>query len=343
MKKSLPALFISFLALFLMIQEQGFAQSPDIKIGTGRTKRTINIGDSISIWWKVENANKFYCNELGLTDMPMEGVLWVSPTQNTSYVFIAERGGAQAKKRIAIDVVHPKLLSFTAPDRITDEGVYTIAWTAENADYVSIYGIDEKLPAEGKVEFRSTRDTTIRIAAWNKAGYNDKMSKKVKVNYVESIGCTSVVKIGEMALVEWKYKNAYKIAIDHVNDSLPPIGSMKIPMKTSYSYGVQIFRNDGTVDDGFFNIQVIEPKIVFFNGKTFVRPDEMVEFTWHAENADSVTLSVAPGVKHPPKGKFSFQTKKDTDVVLKAYLNGYTDERTLRVEIDRSPAYIEPE
>ncbi|HQL71199.1 MAG TPA: hypothetical protein PLA77_10230, partial [Bacteroidales bacterium] len=55
-----------------------FSQTIQLSIGTGFTNRTINAGDSISIWWNVEGAKKFYCNELGSAELPMEGSIFVS-------------------------------------------------------------------------------------------------------------------------------------------------------------------------------------------------------------------------------------------------------------------------
>ncbi|MBP7464312.1 MAG: hypothetical protein KA793_08240 [Bacteroidales bacterium] len=341
MRRPLPSHLILILIIFFgFCFESLHAQAPEITIGTGRTKRVLFIGDSISIWWSVQGAKRFSCAELGMNDLPMEGKIYVSPKQSTSYVFVAERGNSNSSKRISIDVVSPVLLTFNAPDRITDEGTYSISWQAENADFVTIAGVKEKLPIEGRIEFKSTRDTIIRIAACNKAGYADRQTKKVKVNYVESIACTEKVGIGKLVKVEWKYKNAYKIAIDNVSDSLPPIGSMNIPMIDSYSYGVRIYRNNGTVDESFFNVQVVQPKIVFFNGNTVVKPGEEVTLTWACENVDSVTLSLNKG-KTTAKGKFSFKPETSTEVVLKAWLNGFFESRTLQIDINDMPDFIE--
>ncbi|NLA23745.1 MAG: hypothetical protein GX879_02150, partial [Bacteroidales bacterium] len=115
--RKLLLVFLTILAFLLL--DFSSVLSQDIKIGTGRAKRVLFIGDSISIWWSVENATKFSCAELEEFDLPMEGKLFVSQKQSTNYVFVAERGKSSKSKRIAIEVVHPEIVNFNVPANIT--------------------------------------------------------------------------------------------------------------------------------------------------------------------------------------------------------------------------------
>ncbi|HOE04707.1 MAG TPA: OmpA family protein [Bacteroidales bacterium] len=309
-----------------------FSQTIQLSIGTGFTNRTINAGDSISIWWNVEGAKKFYCNELGSAELPMEGSIFVSPTQSTTYIFVAEKGKSQEKKRITIEVVQPKIISFNAPEKINDEGTYSINWSAENCSYVKINGVDAEFPPEGKFMLQSAKDTTISIIAYNNAGYSDRVSKRIRVSYVENLSYPAKVKIGSSALISWKYKNTDFVKIDGIADSLPAIGEIWVSMESSKTFKISAYRSNNSIDIETFSIEAYRSKIKFFNGNTRVFAGDEVVMTWEVEDADSVKISCSRETQKL-KGSFSIKPEADTEIVLYSYLNGVEDSRSLKIEI----------
>lgn len=318
--------------LIVAVPVRLFSQSPDITIGTGYTNRTINIGDSISIWWSVKNAKKFYCNELGGTTLPMEGSVYVSPKTSTNYLFIAEKGKQSQKKRISIDVVHPKILSFTIPARISDEATYSYNWAAENCAYVKIQGLDEEFEPEGKMILKSDHDTTIVITAFNKAGYSVSESRRVRVDYVEKLEYPKKVKIGSMAHIQWKYKNTEYVIIRGINDTFPAVGEAYVPVTGTQHYRIGAYRDNNSIDYTDFSIEAYRSKIKTFTGNTRIFSGEEVVLVWEVENADSVKLSLTGNENQNLKGKFSFKPETDTSVVLYSWLNGFEDSRELNIE-----------
>lgn len=323
---------LTLLTLALFVITLAYGQTPRITIGTGYANRNINAGDSISIWWNVEGAKKFYCTELGTNELPMEGSLFVSPKITTTYLFIAEKGKAQEKKRITIEVMLPKIVTFNAPERINDEGTYSINWSAENCTYVKINGNDAEFPPEGKFILQSTKDTTISIVAYNNTGYSDRMSKRIRVNYIEDISYPAKVKTGTSAQIKWKFKNANFINIEGIGDSLPSIGDAWVNIETSKSFKLIVYRTDGSSDIKNIFIEAYRSKIKYFNGNTRIFAGDEVIVAWEVENADSVILSCATEPQKL-KGNFSIKTDTDTEVTLYSYLNGMEDSRKLKIEI----------
>lgn len=321
-------IFLIFLSPFL-----SNAQSPTIIIGTGVANRTIQVGDSISIWWKVKDAKRFYCNELGEDKLPMEGVVFVSPTKETKYEFIAEKRGKTAKKRITIDVVYPQIMSFTVPETINDEDKYWIEWTTSACDYVSINDFEEKLPIEGRLPFSAKNDTIIEIKGYSQHGYSVSEKVKVKVEYIEDLTYPKNVAVRAPANIKWKFKNTKHVELEGYAGSLPPIGEYNILLMQPITFDLIVYRNNGKVERKPISINAYKSKINRFTGNTFVFKGSPATLSWDVEKADSVTLSCDPDTTHELIGNFTFNPQEDMSVTLNAYLNGVKESRNLDIKI----------
>ncbi|HXK81630.1 MAG TPA: OmpA family protein [Bacteroidales bacterium] len=309
------------------------AQNPTIIIGTGVANRTIAVGDSISIWWNVKDAKQFYCNELGEDKLPMEGVVFVSPTKETKYEFIAEKRGKTTKKRITIDVVYPQITSFTVPETINDEDKYWIEWSTFACDYVMIKGFDEKLPIEGRLPFRSTKDTIIEIIGYSEHGHSVSQKSKVTVEYIEDLYYPQNVAVRAPATIKWKFKNTKHVELEGYAGSLPPIGEYNILLMQPITFDIIVYRNNGKTERIPISINAYKSKINQFTGNNMVFKGSPTTLTWNVEKADSVTLSCDPGIKHELIGNYTLTPKEDMMVTLNAYLNGVKESKSLDIKI----------
>jgi hypothetical protein len=321
------------ISLFLFIPLMSNAQSPSIIIGTGVANRTIPVGDSISIWWKVKDAKRFYCNELGKDKLPMEGVVFVSPKEQTKYEFKAEKRNKTAKKRITIDVVYPKIESFIVPETINDEDKYWIEWSTSACDYVMIKGFDEKLPLEGRLPFSATNDTVIEITGYTQTGYSVSEKTKVTVEYIEELTYPKNVAVRAPATIKWKFKNTKQVELEGYAGSLPPIGEYNILLMNPITFDIIVYRNNGKIERKPISISAYKSKINQFTGNTLVFKGSQVTLSWNVEKADSVTLSCDPETTHELIGNCTFSPQEDMRVTLNAYLNGVKESKTLDIKI----------
>ncbi|MDD2387497.1 MAG: OmpA family protein [Bacteroidales bacterium] len=320
---------ISLLAIVLQVS----AKKPQIKVSTNKSN-TILLGDSITISWEAKYAKDVFCYEISNKKLPHSGSITVAPQQTSSYIFFSNKRNQSKRKRINITVLPPTIVNFNLPAEITDEETASINWVVENAEYVKIGQMDNKFSLTGKIPLRSNNDTTITITAINKNGYAQSESKKVKINYVESLDYPSRVARNDNANISWEYKNADSVKFIGISSVLPPAGDIYIPVKENRKIRIEIYRKDGTFEVKDFTIYAYDSNIKHFSGnKTFFKGDEII-LSWIVENADSVRLSCSDDVQEL-KGFIKYKPESDENITLTAYLNGVEDKQVFKTHIIR--------
>lgn len=106
--------------------------------------------DPITLKWQVDHAVAIEIRDVK-SNLESQGELEVEPNGWIKYTLVAKGAFDQmAEKAVVVDVVHPKMLSFSS--KVNLEKGYRnvdIRWEAEFAESVSIEGIGEKLKPKG--------------------------------------------------------------------------------------------------------------------------------------------------------------------------------------------------
>ncbi|MDD2634853.1 MAG: VWA domain-containing protein [Bacteroidales bacterium] len=315
--------FLLFAIFLLAIVLEVSAKKPQIKVRTNKSN-TIILGDSICISWEAKYAKEVFCYEISNKKLPLSGSITVAPQETSSYIFFAKKRNQRKKKKINIRVLPPTFEKLNIPSEITDEETASINWEVENAEYVKIGLIDEEFALTGKIPFSSNKDTTVTITAFNKYGYSKSESKKVKVNFIETLDYPIRVPRHDNANISWQYKNADSVKFINISSSLPPAGDIYIQIKENKEIRIEIYRTDGTFEVKDFKIYAYDSKIKHFSGnKTFFKGED-ITLTWIVEDADSVKISCSEAVQEL-KGFLKHKPESGENIILTAYLNGSED------------------
>lgn len=330
MKKSLR-----FLVVILLItssyQITQAAKLPKIKVKINKNL-PVEMGETVTISWDVTNAKELYCYEICDTALPLSGYIEVEAVSSKDYLFIAKRGRKEKRKELNLYVSGPVFTKIKIPEVITDEETLSINWEVDHAEYVIVEGIDDMFLVQGKIPFKTDKDTTVKIYAVNKFGYATAIEQKVKVDYVETLYYPIRVPRNSAAQIIWDFKNTDSICFVDMSNALPPSGDIYIPISESSKLRMNIYRKDGTFEVENIQILAYDSKIKHFNGnKTFFKGDA-ITISWIVEDADSVKLSCTDEIQ-PLKGTYSYKPEGDELIEITAYLNGIEDQRFFKTNI----------
>lgn len=331
MKSYLFANMFAVLLFWGIVAEAG--KDPFINLGTEKST-SIQIGDSITIFWTTADAKRVTSTATGGQSLALSGSMTLKPTVTTTYEFTAIRGTKTKTKKITIEVLEPGFASFTAPEIVTDEETSSFSWEAVNADFVFIKGFNDVFEPSGKFPLKTQNDTTIELTAVNKFGHARTIKIKVKVKYVEKFKFTKRIPIGNPAQISWSFKNCEKVKLEGIADNLPVTGEINFPLDKTSEFSMLIYRKNGILEFKEFIIQVYKSEIKHFMSLEKVFPGDEAVLSWEVLNADSVKLSVSNELQ-PLKGKFKYKPTETEYVTLVSYLNGMTDTAETRVELVR--------
>ena len=122
-------------------------------------------GDSSLIKWKFKNANKVWLDELDLVLNPIDSV-YVKPLRNAVYhVNVQKNNGDTITKEVEINVIYPCLLSFFAPAYIFKNNDAVLKWNSRLLKVVSIDGVADSLPPNGKITVQPDKTTKYTLRA----------------------------------------------------------------------------------------------------------------------------------------------------------------------------------
>ena len=141
------------------------------------SKKRISSGDRVALSWQTANTSSVVLEALTTegtsaaeprVTLEASGSRMVAPRRTTDYVLLAY-GTAQEptrqKLRIQVDVLEPKILTFTAdPVNLRKGGTATLRWDVYGAEQVRLDDADVAISGTRSVAPRST--TTYRLRAW---------------------------------------------------------------------------------------------------------------------------------------------------------------------------------
>jgi outer membrane protein OmpA-like peptidoglycan-associated protein/Mg-chelatase subunit ChlD len=329
MKSYLFASMFAVLLFWGVAAEAG--KDPFINLGTEKPT-SIQIGDSITIFWTSIDAKRVISSATGGKSLELSGSMTLKPTVTTTYEFTAIRGSKTKTKKITIEVLEPSFTKLTVPEYVSDEETSSFSWEAANAEYVLIKGFDDAFETSGKFPLKTQKDTTIELTAVNKFGHSRTKKIKIKVKYVEKLDFTKRIPVGNPAQISWSFKNCEKVKLAGIADNLPVSGEINFQLNKTTDFSMLIYRNNGVLEFKDFTIQVYKSEIKYFMSLEKVFPGDEAVLSWQVLNADSVKLSVSDELQ-PLAGKFKYKPTETEYVTLFSYLNGMNDTAETRVEL----------
>lgn len=149
---------------------------------------TINVGQSATLSWRAENADKVLLNK---KPVKPRDKLTVSPNKTTSYELVAINEFGKTLKKFTVKVpkaLLPKITGFGAdPPKITAGKASVLSWNTKNG--YEVFLNEKPAKAYGKLTVNPERTTTYTLVAKNRAGLTD---TKTLTLYVKSVAPTKV-------------------------------------------------------------------------------------------------------------------------------------------------------
>jgi len=147
---------------------------------------TINVGQSTTLSWRADNADKVFLNR---KPVKPHDKLTVSPNKTTSYELVAINEFGKTVKAFTIKVpkaLLPKITGFGAdPPKITAGKASVLSWNTENG--YEVFLNQKPAKAYGKLTVNPKKTATYTLVARNRAGLTDTKTLTV---YVKSVAAT---------------------------------------------------------------------------------------------------------------------------------------------------------
>jgi hypothetical protein len=129
----------------------------------------INCGDSTRLTWN--SAEVGAANITGIGDVPATGERTVSPTQTTTYNFVASGPGGDAKGTVTVNVnaqptstlnlSNPEIRYHKVGDKVEEQGSTTLTWSTANASKVTLNPLNATATSGSQTIQATPRQTTV--------------------------------------------------------------------------------------------------------------------------------------------------------------------------------------
>jgi flagellar motor protein MotB len=231
-----------------------------------------------------------------------------------SFALTVSDGTSSNSSRVAIvtrETPRPVITRFTAnPASVTAGQVSTLNWVVENADTVTISGINQTLAKDsGTVNVTPSQTTNYTLTATNTAG---QATAVAVVTIIPGGGGTlpviasftanpTSIQAGGSSTLSWNVTGADRVVIDNGIGQVNASGTRSVSPSATTLYTLTAFNASGQVT-ATANVAVAagRVKITSFT----VTPDrlvlgttDLVTFNWTTENATSVTLEPGGGLR----------------------------------------------
>jgi len=208
-------------------------------------------GDSCYISWKYKKSKKVIVEDFDSTFHPIDSIC-VKPDSSKEYVIkVIRNNGDTTVEKALINVVDPRLLSFSAPGYIFKGDEATLKWTSQLIPSVNIEGIKDSLPPNGFTNVKPDKTTTYRLSSNANSG---KQSLTACVNVITRklvVNSKSIKDVSDKIRFDFEifstdftnYPNSVKLYVlvvdtlgNFITDLAPPYGTKE--MATKYFKGI---------------------------------------------------------------------------------------------------------
>jgi len=252
------------------------------------SNNTIELGDSVILSWKAEKAERISIQ--GIADNLKEsGQITVKPdTSIVNYKLIVERKGEKPLKKMAtVQTYVPTIISFDAPDSVSDESEVVVTWNVKNCNDIQVVGIKDSLPPFGSLHVKIKKSQTFKLIA--KGKYNSvEKSKEVKIWFLENIAGSNTIFRGMPANLNWKFKNTKYVEIKGIKKQFSPIDTLIISPDSTRKFVVNAIRNNGQVKVFEMVVEVKSPFLEKFTATATVMKGEPAVISWQVAGVKEV-------------------------------------------------------
>jgi RHS repeat-associated protein len=209
---------------------------------------SIILGAGATLSWTSTDADTVSIDN-GIGQVPPSGSLAVSPTATTTYTITASNASGTATDAATISVLVPPTASISS-DRtsiVLGESV-TLAWTASNADTVTIDNGIGQVDPSGSITVSPSETTTYTITATNAAGSaTDSVTISVILPPTVDISASpSSITLGEDTTLSWTSTSADTVTIDNGIGDVAPNDSLIVSPTRTTTYTITATNSAGS-------------------------------------------------------------------------------------------------
>lgn len=311
------------------------------KISIEKYQRTVELGDSVEVSWKVKNASKVSFNKEKQLDK--SGTIFFTPNQlgyNNNKIYAKNFMGQESRKTVGVRTYLPHIEEFNAPmfensftADVWHNDTIDIVWEVYNAKNVELAGY--KMFSDKAIDtFRVVaKDTMTGFTLIAHGGFNHipkyyKLNEKVWVRN-DTLQDINVFE-GQSGKIGWNISKLVSVEFQgetHKGQN----GYVEVaPLETTI-YDFKLTYEDGTVEQKQITVTVLDPLIVEFKASPVVLEGLSTLFEWTTRGADSVTIS---GIdeKLRVSGRKNLKVNKSSTYELTLFYNkGKTKKQSVSV------------
>jgi small neutral amino acid transporter SnatA (MarC family) len=219
-------------------------QTPIISSFTA-TPSGITAGQTSVLQWNVTGANSATIDQ-DIGDVPLEGPLEVSPSENTTYTLTATGTSDSATASVTVSVVAvqtPIISSFTAtPSEITAGQTSVLQWNMTGANSATIDPDIGDIPLAGPLEVAPSETTTYTLTAQGETDTAATVTVTVSVVAVETPIISSFtatpaeITAGQTSVLQWNMTGANSATIDPDIGDVPLAGPLEVAPSETTTY-----------------------------------------------------------------------------------------------------------
>lgn len=201
------------------------------------SERTLLLGDTVVIKWKVEGVRKR--DSLHLTGYegtpPVAGELKVSPEHDVTYTLTHIRRNKTTQRKIKVKVYHPEVLLFSGPETALYQVPVQLKWRTRHATRVSLTDVEGHLPLDGSRLVTPNGPMTYSLEVCNR---NNRCVTAIhKINMQgDFLRGTSAIAKGGAGELQWRVLGATRVKLEGFDTLLPAEGRMTISPQQSREY-----------------------------------------------------------------------------------------------------------
>ncbi|BBO72159.1 hypothetical protein DSCA_60890 [Desulfosarcina alkanivorans] len=207
-------------------------------------------GQSAILTWTTDADSVSIDQSVG--SVATSGSISVIPSQTTTYTLTATGLGGTTTTHATVTVLHPPSVSLEATPTIVLIGESsTLAWTATNADSVSIDQGIGPVDLTGSVSVTPLQTTTYTLTATGPGGTTTAIAIITVLQPPEvSIEANpGTVHTGEFSTLAWTATNSDSVFIDQGIGQVDPVGSITVSPSQTMTYTLTAVNPDGTTTD----------------------------------------------------------------------------------------------
>ncbi|MEM9981764.1 MAG: vWA domain-containing protein, partial [Bacteroidota bacterium] len=274
--------------------------------------------DSVEVRWQAEGVQEVSIEGVA-TGLPPTGSKRLYFDETSNYKVVAKNEKESTARNINVPI-RIFTLQVKADTLLKKGDMSTLSWKAPYAQRVSIRGVDEQLPASGKMYIEPTTDTTFHFEAYTADGHITEKEVTIRVIAKDRFWVSKpYLHTRERSAIHWNFPDATQIKItSEVDDTLmtrEPSGSfMSTPLgeqEAERKYLLNVEKKNGEVVTQKLTLKKIIPYLNLQARPEKISKGDKVKLRWNTRFIKDISLN---GVAYnlPSKGEIKVTPLKKT-------------------------------